>query len=535
MPVDFHPVYLPYSATGNFSKIVLDYVSGNEKLKDFFEHDANLEGIKAAILQRKKFPNNRELLFQQMSDQYKDVQAGDAVVKNIDSLKNENTFTICTAHQPNIFTGHLYFIYKILQTIKLSGELKTQLPAYHFVPVFFMGSEDADLEELNHVIVDGKKYTWETSQTGAVGKMLIDDDLVKLIGNIAGRISVEPYGNEIIGLLKESYKKNKTIQEATFHFVHALFSSYGLLVLVPDNAAYKRSMREIFEEDLFDNTPSEIVSKSSEKLGASYKVQAHPREINLFYLKDGIRNRIIEVNNSFVVHDTELVFTKQTLQTELDTYPENFSPNVILRGIFQEVILPNILFVGGGGELAYWLELKDLFSYYRVPFPVLVLRNSFLLIEKRFLGLMHKLKLSPEDLFSDQLSVLNRHVKAESKNGLALDVEKKSLEQIFQRIREKTSIIDSTLAEHTSALQTKAIKNILSLEKKMIRAERRKFSDTKNQISTLHAALFPAGNLQERTENFMLFYSKWGPSFIDMLYQFSLSTEQEFCVIEEKK
>ncbi|MEO7961769.1 MAG: bacillithiol biosynthesis BshC, partial [Ginsengibacter sp.] len=217
------------------------------------------------------------------------------------------------------------------------------------------------------------------------------------------------------------------------------------------------------------------------------------------------------------------------------THPENFSPNVILRGIFQEVILPNILFVGGGGELAYWLELKDLFSHYRVPFPVLVLRNSFLLIEKRFLGLMQKLKLSPEDLFSDQLSVLNRHVKAASKNGLALDVEKKSIEEIFRRIREKTRVIDSTLAEHTSALQTKAIKDILSLEKKMIRAERRKFSDTKNQLSTLHAGLFPAGNLQERTENFMLFYSKWGPSFIDMLYQFSLSTEQEFCVIEEKK
>ena len=154
--------------------------------------------------------------------------------------------------------------------------------------------------------------------------------------------------------------------------MHHLFKSFGLVVFLPDNAALKKVMLPVFEEDIFKNTPSEIVNKSSEKLSEKYKVQAHPREINLFYLKDNIRNRIVQSKNGFEVHGTDIVFTKEELENELKNYPERFSPNVILRGLYQEMILPNIAFIGGGGEIAYWLELKDLFIHYKVPFPVFI-------------------------------------------------------------------------------------------------------------------------------------------------------------------
>ena len=534
MPKQFQSTYIPYSETGKFSKIALDYINQSDDLNSFYEHDVNIEGIKKAIQQRKKFNTDRKLLVEQLQAQYQNVNDNDGVKANINALLNENTFTICTAHQPNIFTGHLYFVYKILHTIKIADDLKKQLPEYNFVPVFFMGSEDADLQELNHVVVDGKKYEWQTKQTGAVGRMKVDDDLLKLVEEIAGRLTVEKYGDEIITLLKDSFQKNTSIEQSTFLFVHHLFKRFGLVVFLPDNAALKNAMMHVFEEDIFENTSSEIVSNTSERLSKKYTVQAHPRQINLFYLKDDIRNRIVQSKDEFIVHGTDIVFTEDELKKEINDHPERCSPNVILRGLFQEMILPNLAFIGGGGELAYWLELKDLFVHYKTPFPVLIVRNSFLIIEKKYQQLLSKLNLSAADLFKGKLVLMNEIVTRQSHSRLTLEEEKQQIQNVYSSIKKAVKEIDTTLEQHTEALETRALKKISELEKKMLRAEKRKFEDQKNQLEKIFSVLFPQGNLQERTENFMLFYAKWGNDLFDILYQNSLAFEQEFCMIEEK-
>jgi bacillithiol biosynthesis cysteine-adding enzyme BshC len=529
----FQSKYITFSQTGKFTKIVLAYINEAPELKDFYAHPVNLEGIKLAIEQRKKYPTDRKLLADQFTIQYKDFENCNLIKSNINALLDENTFTICTAHQPNIFTGHLYFVYKILHTIKLADSLKKELPEYNFVPVFFIGSEDADLEELNHVIIDGEKYQWETKQTGAVGRMKIDDTLIKLIEEIAGRLSVEKFGKPLTNLLKKCFVKNTTIEEATFLFVHNLFKEYGLLVLLPDSAALKSEMIPIFEDDIFKHTSSKIVEQTSEKLSVHYMAQAYPREINLFYLKDNLRNRIVEINDHFAVHDTSIVFTKEEIKNELKEHPERFSPNVILRGLYQEVILPNVAWIGGGGELAYWLQLKGLFKNYSVPYPVLVVRNSFLIIEKKYQKLLQKLNLNSPDLFKGKEVLLNEIVKKESKFVLNLSKEKKEFENIYFQIKDLVKSVDSTLERHTEALEKRHIKSLSALEKKMFRAEKRKFTDQKNQLNNIFSSLFPNDSLQERTENFMIFYSKWGDDFFKILYNASLNLEQEFCIVTE--
>jgi bacillithiol synthase len=534
MSTAFHSTYIPYSETGKFTKIGLDYIQGVNVLRDFYEHEVSLDGIKAAIIQRKNFNTNRKLLVEQLQIQYKNLTDSKSVNENVELLSEENTFTVCTAHQPNIFTGHLYFIYKLLHTIRLAYDLKKQLPQYNFVPVFFMGSEDADLEELNHIVVDGKKYVWNTKQKGAVGRMKVDDSLLKLIDEIAGRIAVEKFGKDIVDLLKKCFQKNSAIEQSTFLLVHHLFKSYGLVVFLPDNAVLKKVMSPIFEEDIFNNTSSLIVSKTAENLSRNYKVQAYPREINLFYLEDSIRNRIVHADEGFTVHDTDIVFTKDKLQSELKDHPERFSPNVILRGLYQEMILPNLAFIGGGGELAYWLELKDLFAYYKVPFPMLVLRNSFLIVEKKYNQLVKKLALAPADLFKGERVLLNEIVKKKTPHRLHLDEEKFQIQQAYFSIKKLVREIDVTLEQHAGALETESNKKLEKLERKMLRAEKRKFADIKNQLSKIFSALFPGDGLQERTENFMMYYAKYGDRFLEMLFENSLTFEQEFCVIEEE-
>ncbi|MBA2249628.1 MAG: bacillithiol biosynthesis cysteine-adding enzyme BshC [Chitinophagaceae bacterium] len=531
--MDYKTELIDYRQTGYFSKIVTDLISGAAPLKNYYQHSLSNEGFLQAITERKIFSTNRKLLVEQLQLQYADLKTTDKVKRNIESLNDPNTFTICTAHQPNLFTGHLYFIYKILHTIKLADTLNRELTGNHFVPIFYMGSEDADLAELNHIYIEGDKYEWKTKQAGAVGRMVIDDELTGIIEDISRRFSVLPFGNEITEKLKHCYQKGVSIEQATFSFVNELFSEYGLIILLPDNSILKKSMLTVFADDIFSNTSSDIVNTTSGKLSKLYKVQAHPREINLFYLKDDIRNRIIKKGNTFIVQDTAIQFSEPQLRKELNDFPERFSPNVILRGLYQEMILPNIAFVGGGGELAYWLELKDLFQHYHVPFPVLVLRNSFMLADKKANALINKLGVTFPSIFKEEAILINELVKRETTNRLELGKEKKQLINQYEKIKTTALLVDSTLSQHVDALLAKVLKNIEALEKKMVKAERSKFDAQQRQLHGLKKQLFPHSELQERVENFMTWYATYGAEFIKILYNISLTTEQQFCILTE--
>jgi len=525
---------LPYRQAGVFSKIVTDLVDHAEALKPFLSYPPTLRGIRQSIEARKKYSTGRKVLVQELKKQYGDLAKG-KVADNIKALSSEDTFTITTAHQPNIFTGPLYFIYKILHAIKLADHLKSSLPEYNFVPVYYMGSEDADLAELNHIYIDGKKLVWETKQTGAVGRMEVDAALLQLTENAEGQLAVLPNGKEIIDLVRQYFKKGVLIQDATFRLVNALFANYGLVILIPDNAELKRQAISLFEDDILHQRPSEITGKTMEKLDAAgYKIQAHPREINLFYLEKGIRERVLKEGTRYKVQGTSVEFSEQELLTELKQHPERFSPNVILRGLFQEMILPNIVFIGGGGELAYWLQYGEMFAHYKVPYPVLVLRNSFLVVEKSWNEKIAKLRFTIEDFFLPEQQLLNKLVARESKNEVKLNGSLTQVKELYEAFKKQAGAVDITLSKHVEALEKKAVHQLEELEKKMLRAEKRKFSDQQRQIQTIKSKLFPGNGLQERHDNMLYYYAKWGKEFIQMLFEQSLSLEQEFVVLAEK-
>lgn len=523
---------IPYQQIGAFSKIILDYLDGKDELKPFFKHPPTLEGIKQSIQSRIAFNTDRELLVSVLKAQYDIIGTAAAVQQNIDSLSGDNSFTIVTAHQPNIFTGYLYFVYKILHTIKLATYLAVEMPHYKFVPVYYMGSEDADLDELGNIHLNGDKIVWETKQKGAVGRMK-NTGLEKMIERVSGELSVFPFGEELVNFLKKWYLNSPDIQTATFKLVNSLFAHYGLIVLLPDNPRLKHSMQPVFEDDLLNQAPSVIVEKTIHSLAHYYKVQASPREINLFYLKDDIRERIVKEGDEWRVVGTETRFSKQALLNELQDFPERFSPNVILRGIFQETILPNIAFIGGGGEMAYWLELKDLFDHYDVPFPVLLLRNSFLFIEARWRDRITSLGFSIHDIFKEERLLTEELVKRESVKKLDLSAEINQVKSYYDNFQQLATAVDVSLKEHVNALQTRAVKQLHTLEKKMLKAEARKFSDQQKQVHLLKDKLFPNNGLQERVDNFMPFYAKFGKEFIDVIYDHSPAIGQDFVVLVE--
>lgn len=530
--MDWIPTHLPYRQTGYFSKIITDYLDQAEALMPFYKHPVSSEGIQAALEARRRNPVNRAVLVAALREQYTMVASALPVQQNIDALLQENSFTVCTAHQPAIFTGPLYFIYKILHTIRLADSLKKQYPAYHFVPVFYMGSEDADLEELGKIYLDREKLVWDTKQTGAVGRMKTKG-LEKILNRVEGQLSVQPFGKELVSLVKDIYLGSPDIQTATFRLLHSLFAEYGLVVLIPDSASLKQLMIPVFEDDLFRQTPSHIVNETIGRLAHQYKVQANPRPINLFYLKDNLRGRIERVGDTFKVHESTLTFDEKEIREELHRYPERFSPNVILRGLFQETILPNIAFIGGGGETAYWLELKDLFGHYQRPFPLLIIRNSFLLMTADWRKKLEKTGLDPMAVFKPAEELVNELVKRESQHQLNLSDEIMAAHQYYERLKTLARPVDATLVQHVEALEKKALDPLQDLEKKLLKAEKRKFADQQRQIHAFKSTLFPLNGLQERVDNFMPWYAARGQQFIRDIYQHSLTLEQQFVVLAE--
>ncbi len=532
--MDYTATSLSYEQTGFFSKTVKDYVNGEAALQPFYNYPVSLEGIQASIAERKKFATDRELLVSALQQQYESVLLSEPVAKNIKLLQLENTFTITTAHQPNIFTGPLYFIYKILHVAKLAEELSARLPENNFVPVYYMGSEDADLDELGHFFINGEKYEWKTGQTGAVGRMKVDKALVKLLELISGQLLVQPFGAEIIAMMKECYVLGTSIEQATFQLVHALFAEYGVVVLLPDSAILKSAFQTVIAKELTTEFSHIAVQETVQNLPADYKVQASGRELNMFYLIGDKRERIEKSNDTWSVVNMDIKFSKEEILDELNQHPERFSPNVILRPVFQEWILPNIAFIGGGGEIAYWLQLKKVFEGVKVPYPLMVVRNSFMFINREIESLVEKLHFDHSDLFQTELNLINRLVKRDSLQQVGLDVEREQLIALYNQLKIIAGYIDQTLQRHTSALQTQALKKLAALEKKLLRAEKKKFEAQHRQLQKVKVQLFPKNSLQERVDNLMPYYAKWGKQFIRMVYDHSKTLEQEFCILIEK-
>jgi bacillithiol biosynthesis cysteine-adding enzyme BshC len=529
--METHCSYISYGKTGYFSKLIIDYLHNAPLLQPFYNFPPTIQGLKDSIGQRKNF-KHRQLLVDELQKQYKGLTLSEKTSGNIQLLLKENTFTITTAHQPNIFTGPLYVVYKIFHAIKLAQELNEQLKDYSFVPVYFMGSEDADIEELNNIIINQRKYVWQTKQTGAVGRMKADKNLLQLINEIEGQLSVLPFGKELIEIFREAYKQGDTIQQATLKLLNSLFGEYGLIVLIPDNSSLKKVFQPVVEKELKEQFSYKAVSATTKKLEEHYKVQASGREINLFYLIDDKRERIEVRNTRYEVRSLNKEWTEEEILKELDDNPERFSPNVILRGALQETILPNIAFIGGGGELAYWLELKEVFKQADVPYPVLMLRNSFLVVDEKQNQIIKKLGLKEEDLFKDEHALMKHIVDINTNSKYALNGELKSFENLYNILETRSANIDTTLTHHVEALKTKAIKKLVELEKKLLRAEKRRFAEQQIQIQKIKSILFPGNSLQERVENIFGLYALYGKDIFKSIYQHSKSIEQQFAIMD---
>lgn len=530
-------ILLDYSSTNFFSKTILDYLSGNKSLKPFYQFTPEISSFNKTIEIKSKEKIDRKSLVEILQLQNAKLKTLNTKLSStIDLLKNENTFTITTAHQPILFTGPLYFIYKIINAINLSEQLKMVYPGYNFIPVFWMNGEDHDFAEVNHANIFGRKIVWKVEKgagtkeegteekkenLGAVGKIKTDP-LKNVLDEIKNILGEGENAKRLMNLFSEAYLQHSNFADATRFIVNELFGEYGLVVIDSDDKRLKEIFAPVMEDEILNSHCVKLVNSTIQQLEKNgYDAQSKPREINLFYLTENSREKI---------GTSEIINRK----SEIINFPQRFSPNVLLRCLFQEMILPNIAYIGGGGELAYWLEMKNLFEHYKINFPILLLRNSVLWIDKNNSERMKKLNLEPKDLFSDTEILINKFVEAKSEVDTSLEKEKVHLENFFKNISIKAKEIDPTLEGTVLSEHKKVLSSLENIENKILKAEKRKHETAIQQIRSLKEKLFPENELQERYDNFIQFYLKYGKEFISVLKEELNVTEKKFTVIIEE-
>ena len=506
---------ISYQETNKFSKLTLDYLIEDKKLKPFINHFPSLENFEKQITEKQNHPISREVLAEVLTLQNSKLLLSDKSQNNIESLLNNNTFTVTTGHQLCLFTGPLYFIYKVISTINLSESLQVKYPKHNFVPVFWMATEDHDFQEVNHINLFGKRIEWDSKQNGAVGNMSLDgfDSVLTELKSVLG---TSENADKLISIFENAYLKHDNLASATRYLVNELFGEYGLVILDGDDKKLKQQFIPTIKKDVLTQGFEKIINKCSNDLANEYKAQAYVRVINFFKLSAGKRELIKGGISEKVIEEN----------------PELFSPNVLLRPLYQETVLPNIAYIGGGAEVAYFMQLKTAFEQENIPFPIVLLRNSAMFLNKNQNKKRQDLGFSIPDLFLEEHQLQKNFILSQTKADVSLHQEIEKMKAVYSSILSKTT--DVGLQNSIKSQLQKQEKSFKQLEKKLLRLEKQHHESSLNQISKLKQQLFPIKGLQERHDNFISFYLTHGENFIKIMKENLNPLNPNFVVLSPK-
>ena len=511
-------------------QMLKDYLNGDlESLQGLSFSKAN--ALKQAATKAECFPtHNREVLVQVLSEQMSATNISGKQMQNLELLKKDNTLTVTTGHQLNLFTGPVFFIYKIMQTIKTAEYLNENNDSYNFVPVFWMATEDHDFDEINHFKTPNNFYVSNEKQGDAVGRIVITDN--SFIEDFEKEFKDSVYGTELVRWAKEAYVIGNTFAAATRTLVNRIFAEYGLLIIDGDDGRLKKLVAPTFEAELLHETLFTETKSTVEELLRTYgKVQVNPREINLFYLNNQSRNRIEKIGDDYHIVDTDLKFTQEELLTQLKDFPERFSPNAVLRPAYQETILPNIIYIGGNAEVMYWLELKKFFEKAKIDFPILVPRNSFVFLTEKILGKIQKLDFCVEDFFGNFQEKVHEKLLAHTELQPLLLRQEKEVTSLFEELKNRAKETDKTFENLVDAEKTRQLKSFEKMKKRLLRAEKIVQADLYQRCNKLYEEVNPGGTWQERKLNFSGFYADEGKLWLDKVYDNTNVNKSELIVL----
>ncbi|MDB4285674.1 bacillithiol biosynthesis cysteine-adding enzyme BshC [bacterium] len=504
-----------------------DYLSGESSLHRFYHYPIHPLPDFRQVISDKSFPQrNREVLVSALKRQYSGITTTEATLANIERLVDSNVYTLTTGHQLNLFGGSMYTPYKVMTVIRLAEQLNDEISEAHFVPVYWIHTEDHDYEEINHFYPDfAEKSTYSAPFTGATGDHVLTEEIN---GMIPAHFPPE---------LKASYQPGMTLAEATLRFNNELYGKYGLVILDASDPELKGLFKGVLQKEIGEKTSYNAITKTSAQLGeAGYPQQITSREVNLFYLDGEGRDRIEEQDGTFRVVGRSKSWTWEEIMENIQTSPEFFSPNVSLRPLYQEVILPNLLYTGGWGELSYWMQLKGMFDQHEINFPVLLPRMSGVFFPKETLKDWKALGFSPDEIDLPTYQLYQKYMPTVWDDSVFQSLSGDIL-ATFDKLSGYLEEISATLPRSSEGQKVKTKRFLDNLYTKIHRVKRNDNRQPFAKVSGLKNAISPDGLVQERVlglgsfpaynphELVRLIHTQCDPLVFDKVYYFPQRVE----------
>ncbi len=391
--------------TGILSKCTKAFIEQNDAIKTLLGPDHAYFSIDQAIKNKSHFTaQQRAVLAKVLHDQYSAYLGPSFKSKDkaqIDALNDPNTYTVTTGQQLHLCIGPAFVLYKIIAVIQLCKRLQIEYPDKRFIPVYWMASEDHDIDEIKDIQLFGKKYSWNTNATGAAGKLPLSG-VDELLQNILNSCQLSDAQTHWINSFKQIYSSSKTLSEATFKCIHHMFEEDGLICIDADQAALKTAAIPLIKKDVLEQTNEAVFNQTTAALqGFGYAKQLHARPINCFYMNEQNRTRIENKGDQFHTVDFSKEWTGAQMALEIEQHPERFSPNAVLRPLYQELILPNVAYIGGNAEIQYWIQLSKLFENNQIEAPCLLLRPSVWLCPQKTMDWLEQRQISPLELLQN--------------------------------------------------------------------------------------------------------------------------------------
>jgi bacillithiol biosynthesis cysteine-adding enzyme BshC len=513
------------------SPLVNDYFHAYEKVESFFSGNfreiAAFEAVAERVGSRDLSRNEITTILREQNTQY---GCGQSTLQNIDRLNDQNTFAVVTGQQVGLFSGPLYTIYKTITVIKLAGMLNEQCEG-DFVPVFWMASGDHDLEEIDHADIINSQNQVERivcdldvpNTKAPASTFRITPQISECIEKLRISTHESEFKKNILSTLSQVYSEKRSFVDAFASWMMHLFGKTGLVCIDATHPEFKSLGKEIFGLEIKEHSPSTDrvldTSKRLAELDYPVQVQLHEGILDLF-VGDQKRETVRIQDSDFLIGDSKSPISEQDLLSRLEKEPHHFSPNVLLRPLYQDALLPTVAYVGGPGEIAYFAQLKGVYEHFGLPMPVIYPRKNVTLLETRTANILDQYGLSVEEIWRKGSGVIHGVISGQIPQTASemLDSIVERLREDLQSLQDELVRVELSLEKAVDQAQGKIEYQISFLEKKILQASKKRHETIRQQLIKTVNTLFPNRKPQERVLNITPFLFKYGESLIDRLF-----------------
>ncbi|MBU2492601.1 MAG: bacillithiol biosynthesis cysteine-adding enzyme BshC [Bacteroidetes bacterium] len=540
-------MFINFSDLPAHQNIFLDYLYEFEKVEKYFNknfRDVDEYPVFLSELANYNRPH-RDAVINIIKKQYQNLNASKQTEVNLELLASKKTLAVVTGQQLGIFGGPMYTFYKTITAIKLCRSLKEKFEGYNFVPVFWLEGDDHDLDEVSSLNIIDKsnelkvlKYgdaLEEGTNKGSVGHIKLTEDIRKFIKEFNDETRDSDFKEDLMNRLNSSYKEGVTFNAAFKNLIFDIFDEYGLIIFNPQEIEIKRILKDIFKNELenFREHTDVLVEKSAE-LEEEYHAQVKVKPINLFASEKDGRFLIEPVDENYRLKGKRKTLTKDELFEWLERAPEDFSPNVLLRPICQDYLLPTAFYIAGPGEISYFAQVTPLYGFFNIPQPYIYPRGSATIVEKNITNVLEKYNLKYTDLFFDEKELIEKVIGSLSEAKIDDDIleAKNLIEEKIIKIRENFLQIDQTLGDVTDKSLERINQTLDQLMQKAKKAEERNHETAIRQVTKARNLFYPNNNLQERELNFTYIVNKYGIEMLKWILEELAVNKFEHQIIE---